>query len=167
MCFIPNNLHELFSETWETTTPTAGFRDPALQIINPSRRTIKMIGAAGLTDHCSLPTVHCGTAYLFFFLCFPRKTMKLNMLGIIFSETKANKDSLAPESVQFSPVANIPHCTSKHFWPVADSKKLTDSCLAACSESLALKGHGFSRAVTAASSPSSKRNWREKTDGSI
>jgi hypothetical protein len=29
--------------------------------------------------------------------------MKINRLGIIFSETKANKNRFAPESVQFSP----------------------------------------------------------------
>jgi hypothetical protein len=29
--------------------------------------------------------------------------MKPNILGIIFGETKANKNRVAPESVQFSP----------------------------------------------------------------
>ena len=87
----PKLLTKVVQEVWDTTHPTAGLRDPSVQIITTSRRTMEMICGAGFTHHCSLPT---GRLPPSFFSRFSRNTMKLNNLGIIFSETKAKQARL-------------------------------------------------------------------------
>ena len=61
-----------------------------VQRIIPSRHTMKMIGGAGFAGHCPPSTVHCQVPYPPP-PHFARNILKIHMLGIVFSEIKANK----------------------------------------------------------------------------
>jgi hypothetical protein len=80
---------------WETTT----LRCP-LHIITPRRRTIERCRIRDIPGPICQEWVWIVTrklpihSYPTFFLCFSRNTLKINRLGIIFSETKAKLEPL-------------------------------------------------------------------------
>jgi len=80
---------------WETTT----LRCP-LHIITPRRRTIERCRIRDIPGPICQEWAWIVTrklpihSYPTFFLCFSRNTLKINRLGIIFSETKAKLEPL-------------------------------------------------------------------------